>query len=207
MTGVRRLPMFPLGSVLFPHQLVPIHVFEPRYRELTSRCINGDRRFGVVLIERGNEVGGGESRFAAGTVAEILEAARLPDGRWLLEVVGRERLRVERWLPDDPHPWAQVTLLDEAPTAKGAGALRDEVVGRLRRLLALRTELGDPAPPATVDLDPDPVLASWQVCALSGFNPLDGLRLLETDGVADRLAALAGLFDDEIVVTEARLSP
>src|SRR5687767_6923459 len=53
-----RLPMFPLGTVLFPHMVLPLHVFEPRYRVLTRRCLDGEPMFGVVLIVRGSEVGG-----------------------------------------------------------------------------------------------------------------------------------------------------
>ena len=69
------LPMFPLGTVLFPSVFLPLHVFEPRYQELTRDCLAGDNEFGVVLIERGSEVGGGDARFDVGTVARIIEAA------------------------------------------------------------------------------------------------------------------------------------
>ena len=107
------LPMFPLGTVLFPHAVLPLHIFEARYRELTETCLRGDGRFGVVLIERGNEVGGGDSRFAVGTVARIVEAARTPDGRYLLATVGTERFRVQKWLDDDPFPRAEIDVIDE----------------------------------------------------------------------------------------------
>ena len=90
--------MFPLQTVLFPNAVLPLHVFEPRYRELTETCLRGDGRFGVVLIQRGSDVGGGDLRFSVGTVARIVEAARTPDGRYLLATVGSERLRVRRWL-------------------------------------------------------------------------------------------------------------
>ncbi|MBI2168447.1 MAG: LON peptidase substrate-binding domain-containing protein [Actinobacteria bacterium] len=200
-----RMPMFPLGTVLFPHQFLPLHVFEPRYREMTMRCLEGSRRFGVVLIERGQEVGGGDRRFGVGTVAEIVEAAQLPDGRWLLETVGRERLAVERWLPDDPHPWAEVDALTDFPTDASDDPLLTRVTERLRRLLALRTELGDPAPPATVALDPDPVVASWQIAVLAGLSPMDGLAVLGVDGFHARLAALSDLIAGELELCEARL--
>lgn len=205
MSDIRRLPMFPLGTVLFPHQLIPLHVFEERYRVLTDRCLEGDRRFGVVLIERGQEVGGGDERFELGTVAEIVQAGRLPDGRWLLEAVGRERLRVQRWLPDDPHPWADVDVLDELPTPDRAVRLHDPVVERLQRLLALRSEMGHPVPDATQALNDDPAVSSFQVAALAGFNPMDGLRLLDVADVAARFELLASLLDDEIEIAEARL--
>ena len=90
--------MFPLGTVLFPHAVLPLHLFEERYRALAEACLRGDGRFGVVLIERGFEVGGGDTRFGVGTVARIVEAARTPDGRFLLATVGTERLRVRSWL-------------------------------------------------------------------------------------------------------------
>lgn len=197
--------MFPLGSVLFPHQVVPLHVFEPRYRELTMRCLETDRRFGIVLIERGSEVGGGEVRFDVGTVAEIVEAAQLPDGRFLLEAVGRERLRVDEWLPDDPHPWATFTpIADLSPDDQFADRVR-ECIDHLRRLLALRAELGDPAPPATVEFHHDLEVASWQACFLAGLNPLDALELLQVEVPETRMALLRDLLDGEIALAESRL--
>jgi len=60
-------PMFPLGMVHFPGIVLPLRVFEPRYRQLTADCLAGDGEFGVVLIERGWEVGGGDTRFNVGT--------------------------------------------------------------------------------------------------------------------------------------------
>jgi len=76
------MAMFPLGMVLLPTMVVPIHVFEPRYRKMAGDCLAGDREFGVVLIERGSEVGGGDVRTDVGTVARIIEAQEFPDGRW-----------------------------------------------------------------------------------------------------------------------------
>src|SRR4051812_43593478 len=87
------LPMFPLNAVVFPGMALPLHVFEPRYRALTRHCLDTDRRFGSVLIERGSEVGGGDVRFDVGTCVRIVEADELPDGRWVLVAVGVERLR------------------------------------------------------------------------------------------------------------------
>lgn len=205
--GAQPLPMFPLGTVLFPHQLLPLHVFEERYRTLTRRCLEGDRRFGVALIERGSEVGGGDLRVDVGTVAEITQAARLPDGRWLLETVGVERFRVVRWLPDDPHPWAEVvTAPDRAGDGGELTGLVEPVAERLRHLLALRAELGDPAPAATFDLADDPIEASWQAAALAGLTPLDALQVLGTDRADDRLRLLAELLEGAIELARARFT-
>ena len=198
-------PMFPLGSVLFPHAVLPLHVFEPRYRELTERCLAGDREFGVVLIERGHEVGGGDTRFDVGTVARIVQAGQLDDGRWVLVNVGTERLRVLEWLDDDPFPRAHVERLgDVAGSASSDVAI--DVAALLRRVLAMHVELGDLAAPVDVQLDDDPALASYQAAALAPVGPLDAQRLLEVDDAGERLARLQEILSEEQAVLELRLS-
>src|SRR5438445_558196 len=146
--------MFPLGTVLVPHAHLPLHIFEPRYRALTRDCLAGEGEFGVVLIERGSEVGGGDVRFGVGTVASIVQAVELPDGRWLLDALGTTRIRILRWLPEDPYPQAEVETLDEGPAGPEALELREQVERLLRQVLALQVELGYPAPSATLELDP-----------------------------------------------------
>ncbi len=198
--------MFPLGCVLFPGGLLPLHVFEPRYRALTRDCLAGDGQLGIVLIERGSEVGGGDTRFNVGTRARILDAAELPDGRWVLLLKGIERIRVRRWLPDDPYPLADVVTVGEgAPGPDAAGLCRD-VERSLRKALALKAELGEPAAPATVELDPDPRVAVDQAATAAPLGPADAQRLLETDGPDQRLALLLGLLDDEVSVLAHRVS-
>ena len=182
------LAMFPLHTVLFPGVAIPLHVFEPRYRALTRDCLDGDRRFGVVLIERGSEVGGGDVRSMVGTVARIAEAAELPDGRWFLMTV----------------PRAEVDLLEEPAAGPAASERSRDVERLLRRALALKAELGEPAPPATVDLDPDPAVAAYQAAALAPLGPFDCQRLLEAAGPDERLAALAEILSEELDVLARR---
>jgi Lon protease-like protein len=200
------LPMFPLNAVLFPGVAVPLHVFEPRYRALTRDCLDTDRRFGVVLIERGSEVGGGDVRFPVGTCARIMEASELPDGRWVLMVLGGERLRVARWLSDDPYPQAEVELLADGPAGPDAGGHRNQVERLLRRALALKAELGEPAAPATVELDADHAVAAYQAAALAPLGPMDAQRLLEADGADDRLAGLVLALSEAVDVLAQRAS-
>ncbi len=206
MTEHDGFPMFPLGSVLFPHAVLPLHVFEPRYRVLTDRCLAGDGEFGVVLIERGHEVGGGDARFDVGTVARIVQAGRAPDGRWLLVTVGVQRMRVVEWLPDDPHPLARVERLDD----DGAGVVTsdavDAVAGKLRRVLAMHAELGDPVATLDVELADDPLIASFQACALAPIGPLDAQRLLALDDASDRLSTLDELLTEDTELLEHRPS-
>jgi Lon protease-like protein len=200
------LPMFPLGSVLFPYALLPLHVFEPRYRALTEQCLAGDREFGVVLIERGHEVGGGDTRFHIGTVARIVQAGQLDDGRWVLVNVGVERLRVVEWMSDDPFPLARVERLLNGATADAMTGLVDDVGSLLRRVLAMHAELGDPVAPIDVALDDDPVQASFEAAALAPIGPLDAQHLLEIDDAGDRLARLQAILTEESAVLELRLS-
>jgi Lon protease-like protein len=200
----RELPMFPLGTVLFPHGVLPLHVFEPRYRTMTERCLADDATFGVVLIERGSEVGGDDERFGVGTAARIVQAGRLDDGRWVLMTVGEHRVRVEQWLPDDPYPRADVVPLPDRADLDAGRALPD-LAADLRRLLALRAQLGERVPGVEVALPDDPVHASFEACALAGLGPLDGQRLLELDDAGQRLRELSALVRDEVAVLEFRL--
>lgn len=177
--------MFPLSTVLFPGAPLPLHVFEPRYQVMLRRCLEGDRQFGVVLIARGSEVGGGESRLDVGTVARIQEARSLPDGRSVLLAQGTRRFRVVEWLPDDPHPQAMVEWLPE--TVPGAAA-REAAVSALRRLRALLSELREVA---AAEEQPDE--AGWWLCAQLPVNPLDRQRLLECDEADVRLGVACEL--------------
>jgi Lon protease-like protein len=202
------MPMFPLGTVLFPHATLPLHLFEERYRALAETCLRGDGRFGVVLIERGFEVGGGDQRFGVGTVARIVEAAQTPDGRYLLATVGTERFRVRKWLDDDPFPRAEIDTIGEPKRAgDGAVARRDEVQRLLGRVLAMSAELGDRAAPVgSAQLDDDPVRASYEAAARAPIGPLDAQRLLELDDPAERLTRLGSLLTDTAEVLELRLA-
>jgi uncharacterized protein len=206
MSGTR-LPMFPLSAVLFPHASIPLHVFEPRYRELMRDCLAGDARFGVVLIERGSEVGGGDERSTVGTRGVITKSVELPDGRWVLEIEGEARIEVDEWLPDDPYPVALVREAGQGPVpGAGPGPKSGDaqpLVGaagqRVRRVRALLAEQGGAPPlPAELALDGggDAEVAAWQLCAAAPLNSYDAQRLLAADGAPERLRLLAQLMDD-----------
>jgi Lon protease-like protein len=209
MVAGKTMPMFPLGTVLFPHAVLPLHLFEERYRALAETCLRGDGRFGVVLIERGFEVGGGDTRFGVGTVARIVEAARTPDGRFLLATVGTERLRVRRWLDDDPFPRADVELLDDTRVrdTERADGLRTSVQRLLTRVLAMSAELGDRAAPVeAASLDDDPARASFEAAAMAPIGPLDAQRLLELDDPVVRLEGLEALLTETAELLQLRLA-
>ena len=200
------LPMFPLGTVLFPHGVLPLRVFEPRYREMVARCLEQDARFGVVLIERGSEVGGGDTRVHVGTVAQIVQAARTPDGRFSLATVGTDRIDVVEWLPDDPYPRAIVRTRVEGEPARDGTEIANDVCALLVNVHELRAALNEPAHTGEVVLSPDLVRASYEAALLSPLGPLDAQALLELDDAVDRLEALAECLRHEVELLRFRLS-
>jgi uncharacterized protein len=202
------LPMFPLSTVLFPGAVIPLHIFEERYRALTKDCLAGDARFGIVLIERGIETGGGDQRASVGTVVRILQAQELDDGRWLMLAQGEAPVGIDSWLPDAPYPLATVRPLPvEGAARAGAGAgagavpvdpaLLQEAEVRLRRTRGLLSESGASAPMSPgFRMDDNPELAVWQLCAEAPVSAYDAQRLLSADGVARRLALLLSLTEE-----------
>jgi Lon protease-like protein len=200
------MPMFPLGTVLLPSVGIPLHVFEPRYRALVRDCLAGDHEFGIVLITRGSEVGGADERADVGTVARIVEAAELPDGRWAIGAVGVRRLRVREWLPADPYPRADVEAWPDADPGPTHSVALDQTVTTMRRCLALAAEAGDHTAPATIELSDDPVLAGYQVAAVAPIGPHDRQRLLSATTPDDRLGALDEMLHDAVQVLELRLA-
>lgn len=194
--------MFPLGSVLVPHQVLPLRVFEPRYLALVDRCVASDRRFGVVLIERGSEVGGGDVRFPTGTVARIEQVESIGPRRLGVVAVGAERLRVRAWRPDAPYPLADVEILGaDAATPDPAGEL-DALTRAWARLMdAVRARgAGVPAyPPLSVD----PVVATWELVARAPVTPLDAYAVLGEDDPAARITRLIGVLGDVAELLEA----
>lgn len=211
--GVRVLPMFPLGTVLLPSMLLPLHVFEDRYRRMVAVVLADDPpEFGVVLIERGSEVGGGDVRVDVGCIARVVRAGRSDDGRWALECVGDRRIEVLRWMADDPYPRAEVrdlpdtgldsSDLDRAELDRAFGSVELE----LRRAVALGSELGGPALVDPLELDGDPVRRSYQLGVLAPIGALDRQRVLSAAGPVERLAVLGELLAEQCEILRGRLA-
>jgi Lon protease-like protein len=197
--------MFPLGTPLQPYTGIPLHVFEDRYRALVADCLDGDRRFGVVQIERGSEVGGGDTRRDVGTLAEIGDAATMSDGRSVIIAVGVARIRVVEWLPDAPYPQAVVEELAEQPASVGPEEA-ERIAAAVRRVAAMSVELGDPSPPIDTDLSPEPIAAAHQALALLPVSSYDAQRVLEIDDPDRRIATVVALLEDLSGLLELRLA-
>jgi uncharacterized protein len=197
--------MFPLGMVLFPGQVLPLRVFEPRYRQMIEECLRDDVGFGVTLIERGSEVGGGDVRTALGTVARLVQAVPHPGGRWSVVAVGIERIRVREWLVDDPYPCAEIEAYPDLADAEPLDAAIGQASDLMRQVLALKAEVGERVGSATFELSANPLSASYQLAAMSPFGPFDKLNLLDAPRPGVRLGRLVTLLSDELAFCEAQM--
>ena len=206
-----RLPMFPLGSVLLPGDLMRLHIFEPRYRAMVAACRAAEHPdFGVVLIERGSEVGGGDLRAAVATVARIVQLAESPDGRFGLVAIGMSRVSVQEWLPDDPYPMALVSDLPDTPPTpeelSGWVPAYAEVVALTRRTVGLAIELGVLDSTVRVDPGDDPARGSFALAAAAPLGPFDRYRILASTSVLERLQLLIEVLHDLEEVLHFRLA-
>ncbi|SBS74922.1 LON peptidase substrate-binding domain-containing protein [uncultured Microbacterium sp.] len=174
------VPMFPLGSVLFPYTPLPLRVFEPRYLTMLGRLLDAEEpTFGVVLIERGHEAGGGDQRSSIGTLARLLEISTGDDDMYAL-AVGTERITVDRWLDDDPHPQAEVSPVPPLEWNEALTPLLTEAEALVRRMLARSAAIGEAAWDPNVELSDDPVASAWQLAAIAPLGEYDRFTLLQS---------------------------
>jgi Lon protease-like protein len=198
---IRALPLFPLAQVvLFPRARVPLHVFEPRYRQMIAAVLDADRRLGMVAVppEHADELAGDPPLYSVGCAGVISELERLADGRFNLVLAGSERFRIRRELPrpdDRSYRIAEVELLADAcePAEAGRiGALRSRSVELLAELL----ERGDAAAARRSELLArrlarlDDATFADALCQTLSFPTPEKQGLLEADGAAARLESL-----------------
>jgi hypothetical protein len=229
------IPLFPLHAVLVPGAPLPLHVFEPRYRALVADCLAAGAPFGVVCISAGREVGAGSVSFAAvGTLAEIREVSRHPDGRFDIVTIGTARFRLTGVLGDrEPYLVGIGELLPDFPgDAERSARLARRVRSRfVRYLQLLQPEADAPEDPDRAsDAPVDPHRASASLADLEEIaarlappddpttlaHVVSGLvqaelprrqRLLEASSTEERLADLDALLGREIALLSRRLAP
>lgn len=152
-------------------------MFEPRYLTMVGRLLDeDDPEFGVVLIERGHEVGGGDRRSSIGTMARLVSVSA---GAEVLTAVavGTDRFTVEQWLDDDPYPRADVTPLPRLEWDDALAPLEKEAEAIVRRTLARAPETRWDA---DTELADDPLAAAWQLAAIAPLGEYDRYTLLQS---------------------------
>ena len=182
------MPMFPLGSVLLPAMPLPLRIFEERYLKLLGDLVASEKpEFGVVLIERGKEVGGGEKRLSIGTIAAVTEIGTTEEFLGL-ESFGSQRFRVNAWLPDDPYPLADIDLIPDLIWDDTLMPARVHLEIKVRQLLAFVSEFGDLQFGADIQFSDDPMDACWQLAGVLPIGPLDQIDLLESQSAEELIS-------------------
>lgn len=198
--------MFPLGSVLFPSMPLTLRIFEERYLKLLGDLMSSDTpEFGVVLVSRGSEVGGGEQRMMIGTVASVTEIGTT-DEFLGLESFGSRRFRVNDWLPDDPYPIADIEFIPDLIWEDSLMPARVHLESQVRTLLSLASEFGELVFGADIDLSDDPMSAAWQLAGILPIGELDRFDLLSSQSAEELLAQAYSIATSGIETVRAMLA-
>lgn len=195
-----RLPLFPLGGVLFPEMLMPLHIFEPRYRLLVRRSIANERPFGIILGEEGVQSGGGVPH-EIGTSATIVGHSPLPDGRSFIVVRGVRRFHVAKVDTDvEPYLVAHVNWLDDddgAGSEQLADLAADAFSEYLNGIVAATNEPRTEATETSDMREGTPRDVAYRVASGLAIEPRERQRLLEAVSVEERLRSEIRLLDRE----------
>jgi Lon protease-like protein len=204
--------MFPLERAMLPGEELPLRIFEPRYSAMISDCLAmDDPGFGVVLIAAGREVGGGDARSDVGTLAHITEVADFGDGRYRLNAVMAERIRVLEWQPDNPYPRATVEMWpDEPGEPVGPDAIRDvedRMIALFERIASARgAEVSGRDIVAGADAAPDAAMWLYALTTRLPMGQADRYSVLAAPTNAARVAALNDAVETVSALVEFQLS-
>ncbi|ROR92014.1 hypothetical protein EDD33_2895 [Nocardioides aurantiacus] len=196
------MPLFPLNAVLFPGVATPLHIFEERYRAMVRELLGieevFDRVFGIVAIREGYEVGdhGAQSVHRVGTLVQLTEAEAYDDGRFDIEVIGRQRMRVTEHDSSGPFLRGEVELLTDTdePEAEVEAARTLAAFERYRDQLS---ELRG-GPVLTGQMPDDPAYLSYALATTCLLTLPQRQALLEADGARQRLGMLRHTLHDEM---------
>lgn len=206
------VPMFPLERAMLPGEELPLRIFEPRYSALVADCLaTDDPAFGVVLIAAGREVGGGDVRSDVGAMAHITEVADFGDGRYRLNCVMAERIRVLEWQPDDPYPRAAIEEWPDQPgepvTADDIRDIEDRMVALFERIAGARgAEVNARDIVAGADAAPDAGMWLYALTTRLPMGQADRYSVLAAPTVAERVVALREAVETVSALVEFQLS-
>jgi Lon protease-like protein len=208
-----RLPLFPLGAVLFPGLVLPLHIFEERYRTLVRELLElpeEERRFGVVAIRQGREVGadGVEALYDVGCVAHLRRAEGYDDGRFDIVSTGTARFRLEQLDVQGPYLRGEVEVLEDEMGPAPEAPLLDRAVRAafIDYLAALSEATGDEI--EVPELPDSPLVLGYLVAATTALDLDERQRLLaEADGASRLRAELALLRRERTLLRHLSAAP
>lgn len=200
------VPLFPLNTVLFPGMPLPLHIFEPRYRELIGVCTRDEQPFGVLLIQEGPEVGPGAVPFKIGTLARIVDVNRFPDGRMNIVTVGTQRFRLINFSAEKQAYFVgDVEPVDDEPEGASAPTELVEQVGTLARRYAALVQAATGRDLVPLRLPSTATELSYLVGAELHVGNRERQRLLELRSATERLTLEQQLLEREIRTVQAVL--
>ena len=181
--AVRELPLFPLPElVLFPGRRLPLHIFEFRYRILMNTILQGDRRFGVLMVDPAT----GEIA-KVGCCAEVIHYQRMEDDRMKIMTLGQQRFRVLDYVREPPYRVGLVEWIEDEPVEENLTPLADEVDQLLRDVVRLSAKLTSQDIDFPEDIPELPLeLSYWVASTLYGVS-LEQQSLLEMQNTLKRL--------------------
>lgn len=196
MTETIKIPLFPLGVVLLPDMLLPLHIFEERYKQMIGECLAAERPFGIVLFD-------GQSVRSVGCMARITEVLkRYDDGRLDIMTRGGERFVIRELIEERAYMEARVFFFED-----GAEPLPDDLEALIARALELLKQMVDldmGFDPARLGGRIDPRSLSFAIAALEGFAPAERQGFLEMTSPVERLRRCVGTLSR--IVTRHRLT-
>jgi Lon protease-like protein len=193
------LPIFPLPNVvLFPHVFLPLHIFEPRYREMVADALAGDRMIGMVLLRPGWDRAAGDRPdvYPVGCAGLITFSEQHPDGRYNIVLRGLDKFRVLDEEAGGSYRVARIEPLREEPTADDKALVRAER-RRLEALLVPQPQgrgVDSKVPPSMPDEDLVNALAQYL-----DLEPVEKQALLERDGLVARCRSLIDLLEMKVI--------
>lgn len=181
--AVRELPLFPLPElVLFPGRRLPLHIFEFRYRMLMNTILQGDRRFGVLMVDPAT----GEIA-KVGCCAEVIHYQRMPDDRMKIMTLGQQRFRVLDYVRETPYRVGLVEWIEDEPVEENLEPLAEQVDRLLRDVVHLSAKLTSQEIDFPEDVPDLPLeLSYWVASTLYGVS-LEQQSLLEMQNTLARL--------------------
>jgi hypothetical protein len=199
------LPLFPLGTVLYPGMILPLHIFEERYRRLVRDLLEGPepRKFGVIAIRRGRETGASPRElYEVGCTAIVREATPHADGRFDLVTVGGDRFKLLSADRSRPYPQGAVEPLPDWIDEPRALPAVPSARAAFTEYLSLLPERGGPSIQVP-ELPAEPVLLSYVIAAAMILDLPERQALLEATDAAARLAGERALLRRELAMLRA----
>ena len=200
------IPLFPLPNlVLFPNIIVPLHIFEERYKLMINGCIDRDEVFGLVLLRSGAEQETEDTIHRVGVTARVTEVERLDDGRMNILCEGETRFRILRFTQQTPFWKGSVQFFEEDAIHNPVEALYEQVAELYRQLAELSSKLSG-SPRTELVMPETPTALTYMIAYVLDVDSEEKQRMLEMTSPAERLQVLVTHLNESIRKLEQQIA-